>query len=64
MVSGGVLFESAFDLDYKIGLFITGGVVVAYTLLGGFLAVSFTDFVQGIIMFAALYWDQLSPLQI
>jgi sodium/proline symporter len=30
------------------------GVVVAYTLFGGFLAVSWTDFVQGIIMFAAL----------
>ncbi|WP_338452571.1 sodium/proline symporter PutP [Niallia oryzisoli] len=54
MVSGGVLFESAFDLDYKIGLFVTGGVVVAYTLFGGFLAVSLTDFVQGIIMFVAL----------
>ena len=54
MVSGGVLFESAFDLDYKLGLLITGGVVVAYTLFGGFLAVSLTDFVQGIIMFLAL----------
>ena len=54
MVSGGVLFESAFGLDYKIGLFLTGGVVVAYTLFGGFLAVSLTDFVQGIIMFLAL----------
>jgi SSS family solute:Na+ symporter len=29
-------------------------VVVAYTLLGGFLAVSLTDFVQGVIMFIAL----------
>ncbi len=54
MVSGGVLFESAFGLDYKLGLFLTGGVVVAYTLFGGFLAVSLTDFVQGIIMFLAL----------
>ena len=54
MVSGGVLFESAFDLDYKLGLLITGSVVVAYTLFGGFLAVSLTDFVQGIIMFLAL----------
>ena len=49
-----VPFESAFDLDYKLGLLITGGVVVAYTLFGGFLAVSLTDFVQGIIMFLAL----------
>ncbi|WP_158701774.1 sodium/proline symporter PutP [Lentibacillus sp. Marseille-P4043] len=54
MVSGGKLFESAFGLDYKIGLFLTVAVIVAYTLFGGFLAVSMTDFVQGIIMFLAL----------
>lgn len=54
MVSGGKLFESAFGLDYKIGLFVTVGVIVAYTLFGGFLAVSMTDFVQGVIMFLAL----------
>lgn len=53
-VSGGTLFESSFDMDYKIGLFVTAGVVIAYTIFGGFLAVSLTDFVQGIIMFLAL----------
>ncbi|MGG4007274.1 sodium/proline symporter PutP [Bacillus licheniformis] len=54
MVSGGVLFNSIFNLDYHAGLWIISGVVVAYTLFGGFLAVSWTDFVQGIIMFVAL----------
>lgn len=54
LVAGGKLFESAFSLDYQVGLFITLGVVVSYTLLGGFLAVSLTDFVQGCIMFLAL----------
>ncbi len=54
MVSGGTLFESAFGLDYRLGLFVTAGVVVAYTLFGGFLAVSLTDFVQGTIMVLAL----------
>ncbi|MCH1925619.1 sodium/proline symporter PutP [Shewanella sp. C32] len=54
LVSGGKLFESAFGLDYQLGLLVTVGVVVAYTLLGGFLAVSMTDFVQGCIMFVAL----------
>lgn len=54
MVSGGKLFESAFGLDYKVGLFVTVAVIVIYTLFGGFLAVSMTDFVQGIIMFLAL----------
>ncbi|WP_100330204.1 sodium/proline symporter PutP [Bacillus xiapuensis] len=54
LVSGGRLFESAFQMDYKVGLFVTAGVVICYTLFGGFLAVSLTDFVQGCIMFAAL----------
>jgi len=54
VVAGGKLFEASFGLDYEIGLFITAGVVVAYTLFGGFFAVSITDFVQGCIMFVAL----------
>lgn len=54
MVSGGRLFESAFGIDYHTGLFITTFVVVLYTFLGGFLAVSLTDFVQGTIMVIAL----------
>ncbi|AST89806.1 MULTISPECIES: sodium/proline symporter PutP [Sutcliffiella] len=54
LVSGGTLFESAFNMDYKVGLFVTAAVVVSYTLFGGFLAVSLTDFVQGCIMFVAL----------
>ncbi|KEK22224.1 sodium/proline symporter PutP [Bacillus gaemokensis] len=53
-VSGAVLFENSFGLNYHVGLLIVGGVVVAYTLFGGFLAVSWTDFVQGIIMVVAL----------
>ena len=54
VVAGGKLFESSFGLSYEMGLYITTGVVVLYTLFGGFLAVSLTDFVQGCIMFIAL----------
>lgn len=54
LVAGGTLFENAFGMDYHWGLILTAGVVVAYTLIGGFLAVSMTDFVQGCIMFIAL----------
>jgi len=54
VVAGGKLFEASFGLSYEVGLFLTAGVVVAYTLFGGFLAVSLTDFVQGCIMFVAL----------
>src|SRR5690625_1481001 len=54
MVAGGVFFESSFGLSYHMGVLIVSIVVIAYTLFGGFLAVSYTDFVQGLIMFLAL----------
>ncbi|MFY3791164.1 sodium/proline symporter PutP [Ureibacillus sp. MALMAid1270] len=54
MVSGGKFFESAFGLDYLTGMLIVSAVTVGYTLFGGFLAVSYTDFLQGLIMFLAL----------
>lgn len=54
LVSGAVLFQNSFNMAYHTGLWIIAGVVVAYTLFGGFLAVSWTDFVQGLIMVLAL----------
>ncbi|MFD6207609.1 sodium/proline symporter PutP [Peribacillus sp. NPDC060253] len=54
MVAGGELFRSAFNMDYRWGIWLTASVVILYTLFGGFLAVSWTDFVQGTIMFIAL----------
>lgn len=54
IVSGAVLFNNVLGFDYNTGLWIITGVVVAYTLFGGFLAVSWTDSVQGTIMFLAL----------
>lgn len=54
MVSGGELFKSTFGMNYLWGVLISAGVVILYTLFGGFLAVSWTDFVQGTIMVIAL----------
>ena len=54
IVSGGKLFAESFGMNYQMGLFVTAGVVLAYTVVGGFLAVSLTDFVQGCIMFISL----------
>ncbi|MEW8987912.1 MAG: sodium/solute symporter, partial [Bacillus sp. (in: firmicutes)] len=54
MVSGGVFFQSSFGVSYHTGLLIVSAVVVAYTLFGGFLAVSYTDFIQGLMMLFAL----------
>ena len=54
MVAGGVFFQSSFDYSYHTGLIIVALVTVTYTFIGGFLAVSFTDVVQGTMMFLAL----------
>ncbi|MFC3167184.1 MULTISPECIES: sodium/proline symporter PutP [Paracoccus] len=54
LVGGGKLFASAFGGDYMTGVLLTLGIVLVYTVIGGFLAVSLTDFVQGIIMMLAL----------
>lgn len=54
LVASGKLFDSIFDINYTTGIWIGALVVVIYTFLGGFLAASFSDFVQGSIMFLAL----------
>jgi sodium/proline symporter len=54
LVAGATLFESSFDLDYTTALVIGLLVIVSYTFLGGFMAVSWTDFVQGLLMMVAL----------
>ena len=54
MVSGGTFFESSFGMDYRLGLTLVAGITVVYTLVGGFLAVSYTDLVQGLMMVATL----------
>lgn len=54
MVAGGVFFESTFGYPYHVGLLVVAGVVILYTLIGGFLAVTYTDIVQGLMMLFAL----------
>ncbi len=54
MVSGGVVFESVLGIDYHTSLLIVASVTIIYTLFGGFLAVSWTDVVQGSVMMLAL----------
>lgn len=62
MIGIGILLESLFGLNYYLGLLLTVCVVVAYTLVGGFVAVAWTDLVQGmflllvILIVPALAW--------
>ena len=53
--SGGAkLFQFVFGTDYIVSLSIGAFIIISYTFLGGFLAVCWTDVVQGLLMFAAL----------
>jgi len=52
--AGAKLFETLMGIDYTIALILGGAVIILYTFLGGFMAVSFTDFIQGMLMFFAL----------
>ena len=54
MVGGAILFEKVFGLDYTLSLIIGSTIIVSYTFVGGFFAVSWTDFFQGCLMLIAL----------
>lgn len=54
VVAGARLFESVFGLSYGQAIFLGASVTVLYTLIGGFLAVSWTDVAQGVMMMFAL----------
>ncbi|MBZ0266759.1 sodium:proline symporter, partial [bacterium] len=48
--AAGILLETTFGLDPVKGMLIAAAVVVVYTFMGGFLAVVWTDVVQGLLM--------------
>jgi len=54
LVGGAKLFEATFNLDYQNALIVGTIVIVSYTFLGGYNAVSWTDFFQGTLMMLAL----------
>lgn len=50
----GKLFNSLFGVNYMTAMIICAAVIILYTMLGGFLAASTTDFIQSIVMTIAL----------
>lgn len=52
--AGGKLFSSVFGISYELALMIGVVVILAYTFMGGFMAVCTTDFIQGFMMIIAL----------
>ncbi len=52
----GKLFSTIFEIDYSTAMFLSAIIILVYTVWGGFLAVSFTDLVQSIVMSFALFF--------
>ena len=50
----GTLFSSLFGTDYHIAMIIGAVVIVGYTVMGGFMAVSTTDLIQSVVMSISL----------
>ena len=61
LVGGAILFENSFDLSYSTALFCGTLIIVAYTFIGGFLAVAWTDAMQAVLMLLALI---IAPLTV
>ncbi|MEW8029766.1 MAG: sodium/proline symporter PutP [Candidatus Thiodiazotropha sp.] len=54
LVAGGKLFEAVFGLPYLWAVASGTAIIILYTAFGGFLAVSWTDLFQGLLMLVAL----------
>ena len=54
MVATGKAFSSFTTMDYSTGVIFGAVIIIAYTFIGGYKAVSYTDFVQGLLMLAGL----------
>jgi len=50
----GTLFNSVMGIDTTVAMYLAAVVIISYTFLGGFSAVCWTDFFQGLLMLAAL----------
>lgn len=55
----GTLFNTVMGIDATMAMYIAAVIIIGYTFLGGFSAVCWTDFFQGLLMLAALL---LAPL--
>lgn len=54
MVATGKAFAGFTELNYAQGVLLGAGVIITYTLVGGYKAVAWTDLVQGVLMLAGL----------
>ena len=60
----GTLFHTVIGIDANVAMYIAAAIIVSYTFLGGFSAVCWTDFFQGLLMLGSLLIAPLFALGI
>ena len=60
----GTLFNTVAGIDEKVAMYMAAAIIISYTFLGGFSAVCWTDFFQGMLMLAALLVAPLFALML
>lgn len=53
-IGAGKILNAVFGYEFITGVIIGGALVLVYTLVGGFIAVSYTDVLQGLVMVGAV----------
>lgn len=54
MVATGKAVDSFTEFNYETGIYLGAAIIIAYTFIGGYKAVSYTDVLQGVLMLAGL----------
>ena len=63
IIGSGKLLNAIFGLDYSVGIVIGLAIMMIYTFLGGYMAVSWSNLFQGTLMFfAPVSYTHLHPL--
>jgi sodium/proline symporter len=63
MVATGKAFAGFTELDYSSGVLVGATIIIAYTLVGGYKAVAWTDLFQGVLMLLGLILLPIAAIQ-
>ena len=59
LVASGKALSEFVNMDYKVGVVVGSAIIIAYTFIGGYKAVSYTDVLQGVLMLLGLIFVPL-----
>ena len=62
LIAGGKGMALVTGISYPIALAIAVGIILAYTFMGGYLAVAYTDFFQSLVMLVGVMWILIAAL--